>query len=98
VIMLMLKEGRSDQRKVAVPPNRFSALKAQWMDIYTPIVDQLKLEIRMNTKSKQVELRVRKYVNEEEELEITKNPPLSSYNPLHNSHYIIHSMCLNVDY
>jgi RNA-binding protein PNO1 len=55
-----MNAGRSDSRKVPVPPNRFSALKSQWMDIYTPIVEQLKLEIRMNTKSKHVELRTSK--------------------------------------
>ena len=33
-------------------------LKNDWMKIYTPLVDHLKLQVRMNVKSKSVEIRV----------------------------------------
>ena len=43
---------------MAVPPHRFTPLKDQWLKIYTPIVENMKLQIRMNLKTKRVELRV----------------------------------------
>lgn len=33
-------------------------LKNEWMKIYSPLVDHLKLQVRMNVKSKSVEIRV----------------------------------------
>lgn len=33
-------------------------LKNEWLKIYTPLVDHLKLQVRMNVKSKSVEIRV----------------------------------------
>ena len=48
-----------DSRSVAVPPHRFTPLKEQWLKIYTPIVENMKLQIRMNLKSRRVEIRVR---------------------------------------
>eukprot|EP01103_Thecamoeba_quadrilineata_P005738 TRINITY_DN15501_c0_g1_i1.p1 TRINITY_DN15501_c0_g1~~TRINITY_DN15501_c0_g1_i1.p1 ORF type:complete len:232 (-),score=36.45 TRINITY_DN15501_c0_g1_i1:115-747(-) len=47
----------SQYRKISVPPNRFTPLKNNWMKIYTPIVNHMKLEIRMNINTKCVELR-----------------------------------------
>ncbi|KAF7725013.1 pre-rRNA-processing protein pno1 [Apophysomyces ossiformis] len=44
-------------RKVPVPPHRFSPLKNRWLDIYTPLVEHMKLNVRMNIKSKSIELR-----------------------------------------
>lgn len=44
-------------RKVPVPPHRMTPLRANWMQIYEPIVKHLKLQIRMNLRSKSVELR-----------------------------------------
>lgn len=44
-------------RRINVPPNRLTPLKANWMEIYEPIVSQLKLQIRMNLRSKAVELK-----------------------------------------
>ncbi len=40
-----------------MPPNRFNPLKDNWMKIYTPIVDYLKLQIRFNLKSRNIELK-----------------------------------------
>ena len=45
-------------RKIHVPPNRFNPLKDNWMKIYTPVVDYLKLQIRFNLKSRNIELKV----------------------------------------
>lgn len=44
-------------RKVIIPPNRMTPLKTQWTKIYTPLVEQMKLQVRMNIKVKAVELR-----------------------------------------
>ncbi|TID27506.1 putative Pre-rRNA-processing protein pno1 [Venturia nashicola] len=48
---------RVEMRKVPVPPHRFSPLKANWAKIYTPLVEHLKLQVRMNVKSRAVEMR-----------------------------------------
>jgi len=47
----------SEIRKVRVPRNRITPLRENWMRIYTPIVEQLKLQIRMNLPAACVELR-----------------------------------------
>lgn len=44
-------------RKIAVPNHRVSPLKENWMKIFSPIVEQLKLQIRYNIKTRQVEIR-----------------------------------------
>lgn len=48
-------------RKIHVPPNRFNPLKDNWMKIYSPVVDYLKLQIRFNLKTRNIELKVRLY-------------------------------------
>lgn len=52
--------GRAQLRRVPVPPNRLTPLRHHWMQIYEPVVKQLKLQIRMNTKNKCVELKTGK--------------------------------------
>lgn len=44
-------------RRIAVPAHRYSPLKENWMKIFTPIVEHLKLQIRFNLKSRNVEIR-----------------------------------------
>ncbi|KAI1202049.1 pre-rRNA-processing protein [Nemania serpens] len=51
---------RVQSRKVPVPPNRMSPLKSNWPQIYPPLVEHLKLAVRMNVKHKAVELRTSK--------------------------------------
>lgn len=48
---------KAQSQKVAIPPHRMSPLKAAWPKIYPPLVDHLKLQVRMNIKSRAVELR-----------------------------------------
>ena len=45
-----------------VPPHRFTPLKENWMKVFTPVVEHLKLQIRLNLKSKNVEIRVSEYM------------------------------------
>ncbi|XP_022176275.1 RNA-binding protein pno1 [Myzus persicae] len=44
-------------RKVPVPSHRLTPLKEHWLKIYTPVVDHLRLDIRFNVKSRNVEIR-----------------------------------------
>ncbi|XP_039030222.1 RNA-binding protein PNO1-like [Hibiscus syriacus] len=54
-----MSDGRVQFRKVSVPPHRYSPLKKYWMDIYTPIYEQMKIDIQMNLKARKVELKTR---------------------------------------
>jgi RNA-binding protein PNO1 len=53
----MTPEGRVQLRKIVVPPHRMTPLRDNWLKIYTPIVTHLKLQIRMNTQLRAIELR-----------------------------------------
>lgn len=44
-------------RCVKIPQHRFPPIKKVWMEIYTPIVEHCKLEIRMNLKNRSVDIR-----------------------------------------
>lgn len=46
-----------ESRKVGIPPHRMSPLKNNWPKIYPPLVDLLKLQVRMNLRTRNVELR-----------------------------------------
>ncbi|EIF46066.1 rna-binding protein pno1p interacting with nob1p and involved in 26s proteasome assembly [Brettanomyces bruxellensis AWRI1499] len=46
-----------ESRKVAIPPHRMSPLKNNWIKIYPALVKQLKLQVRMNLRTRNVELR-----------------------------------------
>eukprot|EP00697_Spironema_sp_BW2_P014568 gnl/Spiro4/5042_TR2515_c0_g1_i1.p1 gnl/Spiro4/5042_TR2515_c0_g1~~gnl/Spiro4/5042_TR2515_c0_g1_i1.p1 ORF type:complete len:247 (+),score=64.96 gnl/Spiro4/5042_TR2515_c0_g1_i1:64-741(+) len=49
--------GLGQFRRIPVPPHRLTPLRNNWMQIYTPIVQHLKLQIRMNTRLRCVELK-----------------------------------------
>jgi RNA-binding protein PNO1 len=51
---------RVQTRKVPVPPHRFTPLKNNWSKLYPPLVNHLKLQVRMNVKNRAVELRTSK--------------------------------------
>lgn len=44
-------------RKVPVPSHRLTPLKEHWLQVYTPVVEHLRLDIRFNVKSRNVEIR-----------------------------------------
>merc|ERR1712079_121233 len=44
-------------RKFPVPRHRYSPLKENWMKIFEPIVEHLKLQVRFNLKTRNVEVR-----------------------------------------
>mmetsp|Transcript_28004 Transcript_28004/g.77020 ORF Transcript_28004/g.77020 Transcript_28004/m.77020 type:complete len:276 (-) Transcript_28004:92-919(-) len=44
-------------RRVPVPPNRLTPLKNSWMELIKPVVEHMKLQVRMNTKRRAVEIR-----------------------------------------
>jgi len=47
----------SEVRKIPVPSHRYTPLKENWMKIFEPIVEHLKLQVRFNLKSRNVEVR-----------------------------------------
>ena len=55
---------RIQSRKVPIPPHRMSPLKASWPKIYPPLVEHLKLQVRMNIKSKAVEMRTSRHTTD----------------------------------
>ncbi|EDO26834.1 predicted protein, partial [Nematostella vectensis] len=52
-----LAGGKSETRKIPVPSHRYTPLKENWMKIFTPVVEHLKLQIRFNLGSRHVEIR-----------------------------------------
>eukprot|EP00928_Gymnodinium_smaydae_P005529 TRINITY_DN11880_c0_g1_i1.p1 TRINITY_DN11880_c0_g1~~TRINITY_DN11880_c0_g1_i1.p1 ORF type:complete len:279 (-),score=80.14 TRINITY_DN11880_c0_g1_i1:106-942(-) len=44
-------------RRIPVPPQRMTPLKASWMSLIQPLVEHLKLQVRMNTRRRAVEIR-----------------------------------------
>ena len=55
---------RVDTRKVQISPHRMTPLKAAWRKIYPPLVEHLRLQIRMNIRAKAVELRTSSHTAE----------------------------------
>lgn len=49
--------GADEMRKIAVPAHRYTPLKENWLKIYTPIVENLQLQVRFNLKTRNVEIK-----------------------------------------
>ena len=45
--------------QVTVPQHRLTPLKNSWMSLYTPVTENMKLDMRMNLKAKKVSSQVR---------------------------------------
>ncbi|KAI8802301.1 hypothetical protein BJ742DRAFT_833558 [Cladochytrium replicatum] len=52
-----LKSGKIEMRRIPIPPHRMTPLQKNWIKIYTPLTENLQLQVRMNLKSKCVEVR-----------------------------------------
>ncbi|XP_046885173.1 RNA-binding protein PNO1 [Hypomesus transpacificus] len=52
-----LTGGIDEMRKVAVPAHRYTPLKENWLKIFTPIVENLQLQVRFNLKTRNVEIK-----------------------------------------
>ncbi|GAU87173.1 hypothetical protein RvY_00064 [Ramazzottius varieornatus] len=50
-------EGETDVRKIPVPANRYTPLKNAWPQLVQPVVEHLKLQMRFNLKTRNVEIR-----------------------------------------
>lgn len=46
--------------QVPVPQHRMTPLKSRWMELYRPVTDTLKLDMRMNLKTRKVEIKTTK--------------------------------------
>ncbi len=57
-LFMVAQGGKIELRRVRVPAHRYTPLKENWEAVMTPIVEHLKLQIRMNTKTRTVELKV----------------------------------------
>ncbi|KAI8069432.1 hypothetical protein BC940DRAFT_297730 [Gongronella butleri] len=55
-----LKTVTKGYRRIPIPHHRMAPLKRSWMDLYSPLVEHMKLQVRMNIKSRTVELRTSK--------------------------------------
>merc|ERR1712216_591110 len=51
-------------RRIPVPANRLTPLKASWMEILQPLVEHMKLQVRMNTKRRCVEIRMSEHTED----------------------------------
>ncbi|XP_069568371.1 RNA-binding protein PNO1 [Brachyistius frenatus] len=49
--------GSDETRKIAVPAHRYTPLKENWLKIFTPIVENLQLQVRFNLKTRHVEIK-----------------------------------------
>jgi len=54
----------AETRKVLIPPHRMTPLKTSWLKMYPPLVEHLKLQVRMNVKARAVELRSSKHTTD----------------------------------
>ncbi|CAG5132046.1 unnamed protein product [Candidula unifasciata] len=51
---------KSEIRRIPVPPHRYTPLQKEWLKIFTPLVENLKLNVRFVAKKRQVEIKAGK--------------------------------------
>ena len=62
---------KSEMRRIPVPPHRLTPLRSSWEKIVTTIVENMKLQVRMNTKKKSVEIKSSEHTTEPSALQKT---------------------------
>ena len=65
----VVRPQKAEIRKVNVPPHRMTPLKTSWPKIYPPLVEHLKLQVRMNVKAKAVELKTSQHTTDTSSLQ-----------------------------
>ena len=58
LFLCFLQGTRAEIRRIPVPPHRYGPLKEKWLSIYTPVVEQLHLQMRFELRSRNVEIKV----------------------------------------
>ncbi|GAA5981056.1 hypothetical protein JCM11641_001441 [Rhodosporidiobolus odoratus] len=53
--------GLTQRRKISIPPHRMTPLKRDWIKIYTPLVEECGLQVRMNVPKRQIEMKTSKH-------------------------------------
>ncbi|ORY75990.1 hypothetical protein BCR35DRAFT_267615 [Leucosporidium creatinivorum] len=53
--------GLTQRRKVGIPPHRMTPLKRDWIKIYSPLVEECGLQVRMNMHKRWVEMKTSKH-------------------------------------
>jgi len=56
-----MKGGQVEMQSIYVPSNRRKPLQDNWKDIYSPLVEHMKLQVRFNVRKKCVEMKTSKY-------------------------------------
>uniref|UniRef100_A0A3B3E0Y2 RNA-binding protein PNO1 n=1 Tax=Oryzias melastigma TaxID=30732 RepID=A0A3B3E0Y2_ORYME len=56
-LSMAVATGPDEMRKIAVPAHRYTPLKDNWLKIFTPIVENLQLQVRFNLKTRNVEIK-----------------------------------------
>ncbi|KMZ60158.1 Pre-rRNA-processing protein PNO1 [Zostera marina] len=54
-----MSNGKMQFRKIPVPAHLYTPLKKAWMEIYTPVNEQMTIDIRMNLKARKVEMKTK---------------------------------------
>ena len=60
---------KKEMRRIKVPQNRFSPLRENWENIMRPIVDHMQLLIRMNTRTKNIEMKTSEHTTDPDALQ-----------------------------
>lgn len=60
----LMEDGKPASRRIPVPEHRYTPLRNDWTKICTPIVQHLKLQIRMNLRKRSVDLRTSEYTED----------------------------------
>ncbi|CBN75533.1 conserved unknown protein [Ectocarpus siliculosus] len=63
--------GKDDFRRIRCPPHRLTPLRNCWENIVTPTVEHMKLQIRFNRKTRNVELKSSKHTEDASALQKT---------------------------
>ena len=61
--------GKTEMRSLKCPPNRYTPLRENWDQIMRPIVEHMKLQIRMNVKKRCIEIKTSEFTDSSSSLQ-----------------------------